>query len=163
MILELDENQLTQLYMDDGLPERDAREAAREVIKNTQTMRPGVEFGGIDLHEIPILITRANRAQVRSLTITIECAGEQYQWHDYTLKVLHAQRWGEPTEPTLEQQIRAKITDIETNHAAILERHLENIVINAPVALQQINLKARLEELYALLGETPPPYPCYQS
>lgn len=159
MIHNPNQKELTHALINAGLPEREAQDTAREIILNSQQMQPGVSFGGVDLHEILTLITRANRANVRSLTLCIECAGGQYEWHDYQITIREAQRWEERPALTLEERIKARINDLEQSRDAILNRKLENIIINAPVALEQINTKSRLDELYSLLGQARPEYP----
>jgi hypothetical protein len=90
------EDDLTQMLEEDGLPTFDAREAAQEIIKSNAAMMPGVTFGGVDLAEIPELVTRATRAGVSRLTLEISCEPQkQHNWHHFTVKVLNTQRWGE--------------------------------------------------------------------
>ena len=154
------EEALIQMLEESGLPTFDAREAAQEIIKSSAEMMPGVTFGGVDLAEIPEIVTRATRAGVKSLTLTIQCAGEKYEWHDFTVLVRQTQHWNEPEKPTLEEQIKTRINQLEADYKHILDRSLENIHINAPVALMQITAKGQLDELYRLLNSTRPEFPC---
>lgn len=52
-----------------------------------------------------------------------------------------------------EKEIRAQIKKVEKESAAVLNRKLETIQINAPVALMQLQAESHLSALYWTLGQ----------
>ncbi len=109
------EDDLTKMLEEDGLPTFEAREAAQEIIKSNAEMMPGVTFGGVDLAEIPELISRATRAGVSRLTLEISCEPhEKHNWHHFTVKVLDTQHWGVAAPSGLKLQVNSYIDNRET-------------------------------------------------
>jgi hypothetical protein len=55
--------------------------------------------------------------------------------------------------------VRERIDKILRDYAHIINQKGAVIQVNAPVALQQVGIKCRLDELYNVLGEKCPNFP----
>ena len=54
----------------------------------------------------------------------------------------------------IQTQIHERIGELESSYSHVLTGARSTIQINSPRALMQLGVESRLEELYALLGET---------
>lgn len=71
-------------------------------------------------------------------------------WEDLKLRVCGLEK---PTPVKTPEEIRATIKKIRTDYAHVLTGKVDNIVINAPRALMQLEAETKLKALHWVLGE----------